>query len=159
MSIDPGLFRQAMSRFASGVTIVTTAHEGAPAGLTVSSFASLSLTPALVLVCIDRNAGSHEPLAKAEMFAVNILAEGQEHLSNRFARHDEERFQAGTYSLSSHGLPLISGALAQIECRRTDSLPGGDHTIFIGEVVTITFADGAPLVYYRSGYQRLEPRP
>ncbi|WP_322512081.1 flavin reductase family protein, partial [Chloroflexus sp.] len=90
--IDESLFRQTMSHFASGVTVVTTAHEGRLAGLTVSSFASLSLHPPLVLICIDHAAASHDVIAAAGQFAVNILAEDQEYLSRRFAMHDGEKF-------------------------------------------------------------------
>lgn len=153
--IDETLFRQVMGRFASGVTVVTTAVEGRPAGLTVSSFASLSLRPTLVLVCISDDAGSHAAIAAAGQFAVNILAEGQEYLSRRFASDEASKFTAGTYELSPRGLPLIGGALAQIECALHSTLPGGDHTIFVGEVVAARCGEGRPLLYYRSGYHTL----
>ncbi|NJN16831.1 MAG: flavin reductase family protein [Oscillochloris sp.] len=153
--IDEALFRHAMSQFASGVTVVTTAFEGRLGGLTVSSFASLSLNPPLVLVCIDHSANSHDLIAESGLFAVNILGEGQEHLSRRFAERDSEKFLPGAFTLSAAGLPLITGALAQIECRVHNSLPGGDHTIYVGEVVNAQIGAGRPLLYFRSSYYAL----
>lgn len=153
--IDQSLFRQVMGRFASGVTVVTTATGTRLAGLTVSSFASLSLEPPLVLICIDRQAGSHAAIAEAGQFAVNILSEGQEYLSRRFASDEPNKFTAGTYQLSPRGLPLINGALAQIECTLHSALPGGDHTIYVGVVVAAQCTNQRPLLYYRSGYHTL----
>lgn len=153
--IDESLFRQVMSRFASGVTVVTTAHEARLAGLTVSSFASLSLQPTLVLICIDRRAGSHDVIAAAGQFAVNILSEGQEYLSRRFASDEATKFTEGTFYLSERGLPLLHGALAHIECALHSALPGGDHTIYVGEVMAARCFEGRPLLYYRSGYHTL----
>lgn len=153
--IEETLFRQVMGRFASGVTVVTTAAQGRMAGLTVSSFTSLSLRPTLILVCISSEAGSHAAIAEAGQFAVNVLAEGQEYLSRRFASDESQKFTAGTYELSPRGLPLLTGALAQIECTLHSSFSGGDHTIFVGEVVAARCDDGRPLLYYRSGYHTL----
>lgn len=153
--IDDSLFRQVMGRFASGVTVVTTVHGTRLAGLTVSAFASLSLSPPLVLICIDRLADSHAVIADAGKFAVNILSEGQEYLSRRFASDEATKFTEGSYELSPRGLPLINGALAQIECTLHSALPGGDHTIYVGTVVAAQCSDGRPLLYYRSGYHTL----
>ena len=154
--IDQSLFRRTMSRFASGVTVVTARRSnGEPCGLTVSSFTSLSLNPPLILVCVDLRAATHSVLTQAERFAVNILAEDQADVSQRFAMHDVEKFPAGSFRLSEHGIPLLHGALAQIECRMHQQLPGGDHTIFVGEVEQSSVREGAPLLYYRSGYHRL----
>ncbi|MGQ9925777.1 MAG: flavin reductase family protein [Chloroflexaceae bacterium] len=153
--IDESLFRQVMSRFASGVTVVTTAHEARLAGLTVSSFASLSLQPTLVLICIDRRANSHDVIAAAGQFAVNILSEGQEYLSRRFASDEATKFTEGTFFISERGLPLLHGVLAHIECALHSVFPGGDHTIYVGEVMAARCFDARPLLYYRSGYHTL----
>lgn len=155
MPIDHARFRQAMGHFASGVTVVTTAHEGTLAGLTVSSFTSLSLDPPLVLICIDRRAASNGVIAAAGQFAVNVLSEGQEYLSRRFASQDGDKFAPFSYTLSPSGLPLLVGALVQIECRLHSALPGGDHTIYVGEVLAAHVQEGRPLLYYRSGYHQL----
>lgn len=153
--IDQALFRQTLGHFPTGVTVVTTAASGRLAGLTVSSFTSLSLAPPLVLVCVDRGAASHALIAAAGQFAVNVLSEGQEQLSRRFAAAEGERFLPDSFTLSPRGLPLLNGVLAHMECALHAALPGGDHTIYVGEVVAAAVFAGAPLVYYRSGYHRL----
>lgn len=155
MSIDQSLFRQVMGHFATGVTVVTTAYEGDLSGITVSSFTSLSLEPLLILVCIDRKTASHDTLARSGMFAVNILNEDQEYLSRRFATRDTDKFVSGSFVISEHGLPLLKGVLATVECRIANALPGGDHTIYIGEVIAAHVGKGRPLVYFRSGYYQL----
>lgn len=153
MTIDESRFRTAMSHFASGVTVVTTGDAENPIGLTVSSFCSLSLEPALVLVCIDKDVTSHDAIASAGRFAVNILTAGQEELSRRFASKVDDKFEGVATSEGAGGIPLISDSLAVIECRLYAELPGGDHTIFIGEVETVEVGEGDPLVYFRSGYR------
>lgn len=155
MSIDEETFRTVMGHFATGVTVVTTAAAGQLSGLTVSSFTSLSLEPPLILVCIATHADSHPLLIEAGQFAVNILAADQTHLSLRFANPDAEKFIPGSYTLSERGLPWLNGALAVLECRITERFPGGDHSIFIGDVVQTRIHTGEPLLYYRTGYYRL----
>lgn len=156
MPIDEQHYKKTLGRFNSGVTIVTTEHDGALYGLTVASFASLSLRPPLILVCIEKRVKSHEALRVSGRFGVSILAAGQEDLSNRFSSRVEDRFEGVACRTGSLGVPLIDGAIAQIECRTFDQLDGGDHTIFVGEVEAADFTDGAPLVYFRSGYHRIE---
>jgi flavin reductase (DIM6/NTAB) family NADH-FMN oxidoreductase RutF len=156
MPVDDALFKLAMSHFASGVTVVTTAHEGAAYGMTVASFASLSLTPPLVLICIEKSVKSHEAIAAAEKFGVNILAEDQSEISNRFAsKKVEDRFAGVAWSRGELGMPLLDGAICSLECRVHNQLPGGDHTIFVGEVVGVRTHEAKPLVYFRSGYREL----
>lgn len=159
MMIDEPHFRQAMSRFASGVTVVTTASDGRFFGITVSSFTSLSLRPPLALICIDRTAVSHDPIAAAGRFAVSVLAEDQAALSQRFASDDPDKFAGLAYRLSAHGLPLLDGTVAHIECALHAALPGGDHTIFVGAVLAAEIFERRPLLYYRSAYQRLGDAP
>jgi len=155
MAVDDPTFKRALSHFLSGVTVVTTVYEGVRCGITVASFASLSLHPPLVLVCIEKNVKSHELIPLAEKFAVNILGEDQQDISNRFASRSEDRF-AGLETIEGKlGLPLIPGAICAIECRLHGSLAGGDHTIFVGEVIGAHFAEGQPLGYFRSGYHKL----
>ena len=155
MPIDEAGFKLAMSHFASGVTVVTTEHEGTAYGLTVASFASLSLRPPLIVVCIEKNVKSHDAIAAAGRFGVSILAQGQADVSNRFASKVEDKFEGMPVRHGALGLPLIEGAVCTLECRITDRLPGGDHTIFVGEVESAQTAEGTPLVYYRSGYRSL----
>jgi flavin reductase (DIM6/NTAB) family NADH-FMN oxidoreductase RutF len=155
MAIDDGKFKLAMSQFVSGVTVVTTVNEGEMAGLTVASFASLSLDPPLALVCIEKSVRSHDLIAAAGHFGVSILASDQAQISNRFASKADDKFAGVPIRIGELGVPLIEGAICTIECRLREALPGGDHSIFVGEVVDIQTTDGAPLVYFRSAYREL----
>ena len=152
MAIDEAGFRKAMSWFASGVTVVTTEARGVPFGTTVSAFCSLSLVPPLVLVCVEKSARIHEAIPKAERFAVNILRAGQEAISNKFASRTEDRFEGIRVREGKLKVPLLDESLAIVECRLHASLPGGDHTIFVGEVVAAEIGEGEPLLYFRSAY-------
>jgi 4-nitrophenol 2-monooxygenase / 4-nitrocatechol 4-monooxygenase, reductase component len=156
MTLDDAQFKLAMSHFASGVTVVTTEHDGKPYGLTVASFASLSLHPPLVLVCIEKSVKSHDALASSKKFGVSILGAEQGDISNRFASKLDDKFSGIATTRGDLGVPLIDGALCAIECRVREQLPGGDHTIFIGEVVNAEVREGAPLVYFRSGYRQID---
>ena len=156
MPVSKDEFRSAMSRFASGVTVVTAKTESNhPAGLTVSSFASLSLEPPLVLVCIDKRASIHDLLVEGRYFGVNVLAADQEILSRRFASRDTDRFSGTGYADGVTGVPLLNDVIMAIECRIVHTCPGGDHTIVVGEVEHATFSDGKPLAYFRGGYAQL----
>jgi len=154
--MDEADFKRAMSHFASGVTIVTTEQEGRAYGMTVASFASLSLRPPLVLVCIEKSVKSHDAIAASRKFGISILGADQGEVSNRFASRIDDKFAGVAVSPGVSGVPLIDGALTMIECELRDQLPGGDHTIFVGEVVAVTTREGAPLVYFRSGYRNLQ---
>jgi len=156
MGVEAAEFKQAMSRFASGVTIVTTADGSERYGLTVSAFCSLSLEPPLVLVCIDDRVKSREPIEKIGHFGVSILRADQDAISNRFASRVEDKFEGVGTVDGSLGDPLIDGALARLECRLVDALPGGDHTIFVGEVIEARVEDGDPLVYSQGAYRRIQ---
>ena len=156
MGVSREEFRNALGRFASGVTIVTAkGTDGQPFGITVSAFSSVSLDPPLVLVCIDKRASLHDCMCEGVHFAVNILCQEQELISRRFASKDEDRFNGTGYRESAQGTPLIDGALAALECRVVHVYPGGDHTIVVGEVESATVADGKPLAYFRGGYAQL----
>jgi flavin reductase (DIM6/NTAB) family NADH-FMN oxidoreductase RutF len=145
-----------LGHFASGVTVVTTSYEQTNYGITVSSFSSLSLVPPLVLICIDRQVSSHTALEQAGVFAVNILAEEGERLSRHFATREHDKFKGIAYHQDQTGVPLLDEALATLECRIVQQVPGGDHTIFIGEVVAAATRPGKPLIYYRSGYHQID---
>jgi flavin reductase (DIM6/NTAB) family NADH-FMN oxidoreductase RutF len=159
MPIDEGHFKLALSHFASGVTVVTTEHEGRQYGMTVASFASLSLHPPLVLVCIERSVKTHDAIAAAGKYGVSILSSAQADISSRFASRSDDKFNGielieGDLEVPLN-VPLIKGALTAIECRVYDRLPGGDHTIFIGEVMKIHTQEGDPLLYFRSVYREM----
>jgi flavin reductase (DIM6/NTAB) family NADH-FMN oxidoreductase RutF len=159
MPIDEGHFKLALSHFASGVTVVTTEHDGRQYGMTVASFASLSLHPPLVLVCIERSVKTHDAIAASGKYGVSILSSTQGDISSKFASRSDDKFDGvelieGDLDVRLN-VPLIKGALTAIECRVYDRLPGGDHTIFIGEVMKIHTREGDPLLYFRSGYREM----
>jgi flavin reductase (DIM6/NTAB) family NADH-FMN oxidoreductase RutF len=159
MPIDEGHFKLALSHFASGVTVVTTEHDGRQYGMTVASFASLSLHPPLVLVCIERSVKTHDAIAASGKYGVSILSSTQSDISSKFASRSDDKFDGvelieGDLDVPLN-VPLIKGALTAIECRVYDRLPGGDHTIFIGEVMKIHTREGDPLLYFRSGYREM----
>lgn len=156
MPVDEARFRQAMGHFASGVTVVTTAHNGHLYGMTISSFASVSLKPALVLICVEKNLSTHTAIAEAGQFAINILEQNQEHLSRRFATRNDDKFMGVAWHTSQLGMPVLEGTLAAIECQLHDTFPGGDHSIFVGEVMDVEIYHGLPLLYYRRGYHELD---
>ncbi|HEY6141454.1 MAG TPA: flavin reductase family protein [Thermoanaerobaculia bacterium] len=155
MPVDDAQFKHALSHFASGVTIVTTEHEGTDYGLTVASFASLSLSPPLVLVCINKSSSSHDPIAKSQKFGVSILGSDQEAISGRFAARGGDKFAGLDIRRGSTGVPLVGNALATLECRVHEQIIGGDHSIFIGEVVDTQTREGAPLLYFRAAYREM----
>ena len=153
MPVEQAEFRQALGHFASAVTVVTaTLKDSGPAGITVTAFSSLSLDPPLVLICIDKQARLHDHLARDSYFAVNILAEDQEAVSRRFASSEPDPFREIGYTPGASGAPLIHDAVLAMECKIVDLLPGGDHTIIVGEVAAAKIHEGKPLLYFRGGY-------
>ncbi len=155
--VDASAFKGALAQWASGVTIVTAATTDGPVGITASSFSSLSLDPPLVLICIDLRAGSHEPLTKADGFAVHILDDSQEQLSNHFARGAVDKFDGTDWRTGRFSVPLLPLGLARIVCQRETLIEAGDHTILIGRVMEVETAQGRPLLYWTGGYRRLAP--
>ncbi len=146
-----------MGRFASGVTVVTATDEaGSAYGMTVSAFASVSLEPPLVVMCIDHAASLHDTLTKAPYFAVNILASTQEAIARRFADTGAQRFEGIGYRNGENGVPLLNDVLAFVECKRVSATEAGDHTVIIGETVAASMRDARPLLYYRGGFAQLE---
>lgn len=155
MAIDDATFKLAMSHFASGVTVVTTEHDGRQFGMTVASFASLSLHPPLVLICVEKTVKTHDAIVAAGKFGISILAADQGEISSRFASRRDDKFEGIALDRGDDGVPLIAGSLTSLECRLYAQLPGGDHTIFIGEVTGVRTRDGQPLLYFRSGYREM----
>jgi flavin reductase (DIM6/NTAB) family NADH-FMN oxidoreductase RutF len=154
--VDPAQFRQLLGRFATGVTVVTTRDaSGQPVGMTASSVASVSLDPPLVLVSVDRANDMYPALTAAERFVLNVLAADQEAISRRFAAEHANRFDGIGYGETRHGLPVLEGVLASIECEKQAAVPGGDHTVFFGLVTGGAVSDRRPLLYYRGGYAGL----
>lgn len=156
-ALDTRLLRQALGSFATGVTIVTTRDAaGNDVGLTVNSFNSVSLEPALVLWSLALSSQSLLAAFRASgYFAVHILAADQEPLSNLFASHDADKFAALRPVRGVGGVPLLAGCAARFECRTAQSHAGGDHEIFIGEVLTFEDFQQAPLLFHGGQYAAL----
>ncbi len=153
-------FRDALARFATGVAVVTAPAPAGPHGITVNAFTSLSLDPPLVLICIERDESSHRVLEGAGVFAVNILAAGQEDLSRFFSSptrpEGPDAFRGLAHRPGANGAPLLDGCLGYLECRITGQYPGGDHTIFVALVESAEVVpERRPLVYYNRGYHTL----
>jgi 3-hydroxy-9,10-secoandrosta-1,3,5(10)-triene-9,17-dione monooxygenase reductase component len=155
--IDAATFRHALGRFPSGVTVVTVrGADGRDFGMTVSAFASVSLKPPLVLVCIGDDATIAGEVAAAGHLAVSVLADHQDALAQKFADTDADRFADTAVHRGTTGVALLDGAAAHLECAIVARHRGGDHTIVVGEVLAATAVeDGHPLVYQRGAYRRL----
>ncbi|AJY14925.1 flavin reductase [Burkholderia multivorans] len=152
-TINTRELRDAFGAFMTGVTIVTTARDdGQPLGFTANSFSSVSLDPALLLVSIAKTSSNFQTFSTAGHFAINILAEGQTELSNRFARPSENRFANVGWHLSAHRNPLIDDVSAWFDCTTHEVIDAGDHAIIIGKVEAFHSAGYAGLGYYRGGY-------
>lgn len=148
-ALDPTDFRNAMSKFASGVTVVTAhAPDGTPVGFTASAFSSLSLDPPLILVCLDRRAECFEAFQHADTFGVSILRHGQDAIAMRFATRGADKFGVADTSPGESGVPLVDGAIARVECTMHERVEGGDHVILVGEVTKAVTEDGEPLLHY-----------
>jgi len=157
LPVSPEQFRDALGRWASGVTIVTAAAGDRIHGMTVSAFSSVSLDPPLVLVCADKTSNTLEVIEAGGCFAVHVLGAGQEALSNRFASKKDEhrRFEGVEWTPGATGAPLLAGALATLDCRVVAAHDTGDHVIYVGAVESADASDGAPLVYFQAGYRTL----
>lgn len=158
MPINQDNFRDALRHFPAGVTIVTVKSGEEIHGLTVSAFVSISPQPPLISVIIDHRGKGHELLEHSDaVFAVNILREGQEDLSNQFAWAKEDRFSLGDWSTAVTGAPVLRDALAWLDCTIYSRHTAGTHTIYIGEVQAshVVFPDGKPLLYWNRGYRKL----
>lgn len=154
-AIDPAQFRSAMGQFPTGVAVISTLDgEGRPYGITVSSFASLSLEPPLVQWSLRRSAFSYPLFSEARHFAVNVLSDDQEAESRRFCA-SEDRFAGAACEAGLFGLPLLQGALAWIECERVNEYAGGDHAVFVGQVLRVRHWPKRPLLHWQGKYHRL----
>lgn len=156
--VDAESLRHAMRQWATGVAIVTSAHNGAAHGMTVSSFTSVSLTPPQVLISLALETRTYGLVKASRIFAVSLLGAGQEAISDRFAgRADEDDRLAGldTFTMVT-GAPLLERAIAHFDCRSIATFTSGTHSIYIGEVLAVRSNESAsPLVYYDRGYHTL----
>lgn len=155
---DTRAFRNALGHFATGIAVVTTlGREGQPLGLTVNSFNSVSLDPPLILWSLARHLPLRADFEACEHYAVNVLAEDQQWLSRRFAGREADKFAGVAVDPGLGGVPLLAGCCARFECRNTVRHPGGDHLVFISEVLRFDRAERAPLLFHGGAYRGLAP--
>lgn len=158
MSFSAREFRSVLGHFATGVTVVTTCDATRRAGITVNAFASLSLDPPLVLICLDTSSYVHDMVRQAGYFAVNLLTEAQSDISNCFAGSTEYRYSEFCGVLTHTevtGAPVFNDCLGWIDCRVEAVYPGGDHSIFLGRVEALHADEGTPLLYYQGRYPQM----
>jgi flavin reductase (DIM6/NTAB) family NADH-FMN oxidoreductase RutF len=151
--------KQAMRAYPQGVTVATTRGPSGPTGLTVSSFTSVSVDPPLILISIAKGSAMHDLFHEAKAYAINLLAEDQKSVSDRFAGRTnvKDRFEGIRYNSGVTGSPIIDGVRAAIECNAWQVYEGGDHSILVGKVVSAkTFNSKRPLVYFSQQYTTTE---
>jgi 4-nitrophenol 2-monooxygenase / 4-nitrocatechol 4-monooxygenase, reductase component len=159
MTSDPRLreaFRDAIGRFASGVTVVTTAVGDRLYGTTVSAISSLSMEPPMLLLCLNQTSETRGAISESNVFAVNVLGEEQGDIAKRFAVKSDSKFDGLTTIASENRVPLIADSLAHIECRVSDTAVGGTHTVFLAEVIKVAAREGGPLTYFRGRFGRFD---
>ncbi|UNK45648.1 flavin reductase [Arthrobacter sulfonylureivorans] len=156
-AFDQDVFRQVVGHFASGVAVITTAHEGRLYGTTASAVSSLSMEPPMMLMCLNQSSSTHDAVAQAGLYAINILAEDQRDLAMKFGRKGGDKFDGVSFRLSEHGgVPILDGVIAAITCIVDETPRGGTHSVFFGRVVDAESSHGEPLAYYRGAFGRLE---
>ncbi len=153
MPIDANELRRVWGHFPTGVSVITTQDKlGAPRGLTANALTSVSLTPPLLLVCIDKKSDTYPCFEESRLFTVNILADDQQALSRKFAVSGGDKFEGVSYRAGANGAPILDGALAYLECRVTAVHDGGDHTIYIAAIERAETGSGRPLLFYQGKY-------
>lgn len=154
--MDADTFRRLLSRFASGVAIITARDDDRDVGMTVSAFCSVSLSPPLVLVCVDRSASMHGLLLTHPKLGISIVACAHEEVCRRFAdKQETHRFENVSFTRGKSAVALLDDAMAHLECQLVHHCEAGDHTIFIAEVERGAMHEGRPLVYYRGKFAQL----
>ena len=148
-TLDSKFLRKTLGKYSTGVTVVTTIdNNGNPIGMTVNSFTSVSLKPALVLWCIDKKQPSYDSFMNAEGYAVNILSKAQNDLCYRFASQIDDKFENINWMRSENGFPIIKNCLAWFDCKKWNYYSGGDHQILVGEVTSFDSTELEPLIYW-----------
>jgi flavin reductase (DIM6/NTAB) family NADH-FMN oxidoreductase RutF len=155
MAVSPDAFRSALRRFASGVTIVTVAAGEELHGMTASAFASVSLEPPLVLLCLDKASRTLTLVTETSSFAVNVLRADQQEVSRAFSRPGIKPFASISHRRGANGAPILDDAIAVLECTTYRAFEPGDHEVVLGEVTAASAASGDPLVYYDGAYRSL----
>lgn len=156
--IDTRSLRNVLGTFATGIVIATTNdQDGHPTGLAVSSFNSLSLDPALVLWSIGLNSSSLAAFRRSSSFAINVLSVDQQLLCMQFARSGGDKFKGIEFTRGLEGLPLLHGAAAHLQCRTVQRYPGGDHELYVGQVMALANFEREPLIFHNGRYASSKP--
>ena len=155
-AFDARTFRQVVGNLASGVTLVTTRTPEGPFGMTASSVTSLSLDPPMMLACLNTSSVTCAAVSASGAYGVNVLGEGQGHLAHQFATPSSDKFAGVQVSEGVLGVPLLTEALARIECEVVEEVRAATHTVFLGRVRRAEAAEGSPLTYFRGGFGRFE---
>ncbi len=153
---DPQAQKRIMGQFATGVTVASTCIGDETWGMTANAVTSLSLNPPQVLLCIVRDSQSHAKFNEGGCFGLSILSAGDEELSNRFAFQGPKDFSNLETFIAETGAPILQSAIGWVDCRIVEIMAGGDHDIFIGEIVAGDVGEGSPLLYYQGKYARLQ---
>jgi flavin reductase (DIM6/NTAB) family NADH-FMN oxidoreductase RutF len=139
-------------KFVTGVTIVTTTHGDQPRGLALNAFTSVTVSPAMVLVCVAKSSSTHDALFAADHFAVNLLSRDQLPVAQRFATKATDKFSKIDWHIGQHGSPIIDDSCAHLEAAITMRVRTSTHTVFFGRVLNANSSDAAPLVYLGSEF-------
>ena len=157
-AISARAFRDALGRYASGITVITSIDDLGPIGFTCQSFYSVSTNPPLISISVQKTSNTYPRIRRAGSFAVNVLAQGQQHVSNQFARSGTDKWQGMEWSRSQAGNPVLDNTLMWLDCRIWAEHDAGDHLIVLGKVEEISLSDGSsegPLLYFKGQYRQL----
>ena len=155
MTVNPDSFKDAAKRFASGVTVVTVSTGDVPHGMTASAFSSVSLDPPTVSVCLEKTSQTRAMVSEAGTFVVNVLSSKQSHIARAFALPGMKSFTEHVHREGIDGAPVLDGVIAWFECKVSTILDGGDHDVFLGDVIACGAGPGDPLLYYDRDYRSL----
>lgn len=150
--VDADTFRSVMRHLAGSVTVITTEGEGQLHGFTATAVCSVCAAPPTILIVVNKSARTHPHIDRKGFFAVNVLAEGQKTIAEHFAGKADNQFNSIDHTLTKRGVPFITGATAQIECKVVERISVGTHTIFVGRVIGTGLDAHAPLVYHDARY-------
>jgi flavin reductase ActVB len=154
--VSGGVFKAAMSCFATGVTVVTTVDvAGQPVGFTANSFSAASFRPPLILICLDRTANGYPAFTQCRLFTVSILRDHHVDVARRFATKRADKFDAGCLTPTAHGMLAVDDALCVITCAMEKHFEAGDHVILLGQVIDVLVRDGSPMIYFSRSFRRL----
>lgn len=158
MSLDPREFRNALGRFATGICVITADDNGQPFGMTVNSFASVSLDPALVLWSIQKDSECAPVFENVTRYGINILTDEQQEVSNKYAKKGDHNLIEGTYRQGSSGAYVLKDAMTSFECVVEQRIDAGDHIVLLSKVVEMSAdpADRNPLLFFSGKYRELK---